>query len=350
MVAIDGVSFDWSYMAKDEVPTNMAPMAFSDTEVYTNNTCSKTCLKSYETLKKQYDDLRIDFNKSEFNLVTYKRGLTSVEEQLVIYKKNKVIFYEQIDLLKRDLSYRDSKRMRLYFISNELKESPDAPSVKDKVSDNKDCSVESLVMVEKKTVVLTVTKIEFVKAKQQEQPVRKPIKYAEMYRLQGLKGNQRNWNNLKSQQLGSNFVMYNKACFVCGSFKHMQANCNYHQRERVEHGSKSSLMKTGLRLLNTARPVNTAHPKTTVHYAKQMPRSVTTAMPRPVNTVRPRPVNTARPNSLVINAVRANQFWQSATTRTLDNGEMKITAIIDRKVKVVTKASVRRHLKLEDSE
>nr|GEX74644.1 ribonuclease H-like domain, reverse transcriptase, RNA-dependent DNA polymerase [Tanacetum cinerariifolium] len=42
------------------------------------------------------------------------------------------------------------------------------------------------------------------------------------------------------------------------------------------------------------------------------------------------------------------QFWQTATTRTLDNGEMEITATIDRKVKIVTEASVRRHLKLED--
>nr|GFC80829.1 hypothetical protein [Tanacetum cinerariifolium] len=32
MVAIDGVGFDWSYMAKNEVPTNMALIAFSDSE------------------------------------------------------------------------------------------------------------------------------------------------------------------------------------------------------------------------------------------------------------------------------------------------------------------------------
>nr|GEU67609.1 putative reverse transcriptase domain-containing protein [Tanacetum cinerariifolium] len=42
------------------------------------------------------------------------------------------------------------------------------------------------------------------------------------------------------------------------------------------------------------------------------------------------------------------QFWQSATTRTLDNREMEITAIIDEKVKIVTEESVRRHLMLED--
>nr|GFB42008.1 hypothetical protein [Tanacetum cinerariifolium] len=33
MVAIDGAGFDWSYMADDEVPTNMALMAFTDSKV-----------------------------------------------------------------------------------------------------------------------------------------------------------------------------------------------------------------------------------------------------------------------------------------------------------------------------
>nr|GEU91225.1 hypothetical protein [Tanacetum cinerariifolium] len=33
MVAIDGVGFDWSFMEDDELPTNMALMAFSDSEV-----------------------------------------------------------------------------------------------------------------------------------------------------------------------------------------------------------------------------------------------------------------------------------------------------------------------------
>ncbi|GKB56947.1 hypothetical protein Tco_0913133 [Tanacetum coccineum] len=65
IVATHGAGFDWSYMADDEVPTNMALMAISDSE----------------------------FNKSEFNLATYKRGLASAEEQLVFYKKNEVIFW-----------------------------------------------------------------------------------------------------------------------------------------------------------------------------------------------------------------------------------------------------------------
>ncbi|GJZ93127.1 hypothetical protein Tco_0665192 [Tanacetum coccineum] len=34
-----------------------------------------------------------------------------------------------------------------------------------------------------------------------------------------------------------------------------------------------------------------------------------------------------------------NQFWQTATTRTLDNREIEITATIDGKDKIVTEAS-----------
>ncbi|GKE22019.1 hypothetical protein Tco_1433531, partial [Tanacetum coccineum] len=44
------------------------------------------------------------------------------------------------------------------------------------------------------------------------------------------------------------------------------------------------------------------------------------------------------------------QFWQTATASTLENGDMEITATIDGKVKVISEASIRRHLKLEDSD
>ncbi|GJS66697.1 hypothetical protein Tco_0465801 [Tanacetum coccineum] len=42
------------------------------------------------------------------------------------------------------------------------------------------------------------------------------------------------------------------------------------------------------------------------------------------------------------------QFWQTATARTLENGYMEITATIDGKVNIVSEASIRIHLKLED--
>ncbi|GKA00871.1 putative ribonuclease H-like domain-containing protein [Tanacetum coccineum] len=325
MVAIDGAGFDWSYMADDEVPTNIALMAFLDSEVHIDKTCSKTCLKSFETLKTQLDDLRIEFNKSEFNLANYKRGLASVEEQLVFYKKNKVIFYEQLVVLKRDIPYKDSKISILKrsqipdkvervwgFLeefqqsefkgygpktsknvsedtSNEVRQSPDAIMVEKLVSNDK---------LEKKIVFPTVAKIESVRPKQQEKPVRKPVKYAEMYRSQGPRGNQRNWNNQKSQQLGSDFVVYNKACFVCESFDHVQANYNYHQRKRVVSGNNYTRV-------NYNYSTKKAHPSA---HRNMAPRAVLmkTGL-RPLNTARPKAVNTARPNSVVVNAIRGYQ-------------------------------------------
>ncbi|GKA78375.1 hypothetical protein Tco_0784912 [Tanacetum coccineum] len=62
MLAIDEAGFDWSYMEDDEIPTNMALMAFSDSEIHNDKTYSKTYLKNFETLKTQLDDLRIEFN------------------------------------------------------------------------------------------------------------------------------------------------------------------------------------------------------------------------------------------------------------------------------------------------
>ncbi|GKA78998.1 putative ribonuclease H-like domain-containing protein, partial [Tanacetum coccineum] len=107
MLAIDGVGFDWSDMAEEQVQTNMALMAFSDSEVYTDKTCSKTCLKNYETLKKQCDDLLVKLNESEFKATTYKRGLATLEDQIITYKKNEVLFSEEIGVLKRDVACKD---------------------------------------------------------------------------------------------------------------------------------------------------------------------------------------------------------------------------------------------------
>nr|GEV26622.1 reverse transcriptase domain-containing protein [Tanacetum cinerariifolium] len=44
------------------------------------------------------------------------------------------------------------------------------------------------------------------------------------------------------------------------------------------------------------------------------------------------------------------KFWQTATASTNDNGETEINPTIDERVKIVSEASIRRHLKLEDSD
>ncbi|GJR20119.1 putative ribonuclease H-like domain-containing protein [Tanacetum coccineum] len=399
MLAIDGVGFDWSDMAEEQVQTNMALMAFSDSEVYNDKTCSKTCLKNYETLKKQCDDLIVKLNQTEFTTTTYKRGLATLEEQLITYRKNEVLFSEEVAVLKKevackdyeinvlksefekvkqekegiefkikkfdkaskdldkllenlkklDLSYsgldefkepefkgygsEDSKKESNVVYdkkSDDSKENSDNSLVKEQVLKDTSSFVESSLNVNKETVFPVDKKVESVKPKNHEKPVKKSIRYAEMYRSQTYRGNQRHWNGQKSNQLGSGFVMYNKACFICGSFNHVQAQCKYHQRERMACGNnynrvnynyttkrtypnaqrnmvpRAVLMKTSLKPFNTARKVNTAHPKSTVFSAKPMPRFPKTAQSTLI-LLGQKAVKIARPNSAVVNAVRVNQ-------------------------------------------
>ncbi|GKB17919.1 hypothetical protein Tco_0851842 [Tanacetum coccineum] len=132
----------------DEVPTNMALMAFSDSEVHNDKTCSNTCLKSFETLKSQYDNLRIEFNKSEFDLATYKKGLASVEEQFVFYKKNKVMFCDQIAVLKRDTSFKDSEINALKIQIEKLKKEKESNQIKIDNFENASKSLDKLIRSE----------------------------------------------------------------------------------------------------------------------------------------------------------------------------------------------------------
>nr|GFA57013.1 hypothetical protein [Tanacetum cinerariifolium] len=145
MVVIDEAGFDWRYMANDEIPTNMALMAFSYSEVHNSKTCSNTCLKSFETLKTQYDNLRIELNKYEFDLATYKIGLASVEEQLVFYKKNEVMFYDQITVLKRDASFRDSEINALNLQIKKLKKEKESDQIKIDNFENASKSLDKLI-------------------------------------------------------------------------------------------------------------------------------------------------------------------------------------------------------------
>nr|GFB94384.1 hypothetical protein [Tanacetum cinerariifolium] len=65
------------------------------------------------------------------------------------------------------------------------------------------------------------------KSKEQETPKKSQVKYAEQYRHSNKrpKGNQRNWNNLKSYQLGPEFVLHKKPCFNCDDFSHLDNDC-----------------------------------------------------------------------------------------------------------------------------
>ncbi|GJW60448.1 hypothetical protein Tco_0109783 [Tanacetum coccineum] len=117
MLAIDGVGFDWSVMSEEKTPTNFALMAFSDSEL----------------------------NKSEFDLANYKRGLASVEEQLVFYKKNEGMLCDQIDVLKRDASFNESEINALKIQIERLKKEKESNQIKIDNFENASKSLDKLI-------------------------------------------------------------------------------------------------------------------------------------------------------------------------------------------------------------
>ncbi|GJW82388.1 ribonuclease H-like domain-containing protein [Tanacetum coccineum] len=264
MLAIDGAGFDWSFMADEEVPTDMALMAFSDSEVHNDKTCSKTCLKSFETLKTQLDDLRIEFNKSEFNLATYKRGLASVEEQLVFYKKNEVLFCEQLAVLKRDISYKDSEISVLKSELEKLKQEKESNQLKIENFDNASKSLDKLI------------------------------------------GSQIPDKSRK----GLGFVSYNvvppppTGLFSPPNLDLSNSGLEEFQQPEFEgYGPKTS-KSVSEDTSNQAKTDKTEHGKNQTRDWKEQQR----ARPKAVNTGRPKAVNAARPNTAVVNDVRENQI------------------------------------------
>ncbi|GJR46223.1 hypothetical protein Tco_1314326 [Tanacetum coccineum] len=205
MLAIDGAGFDWSYMADDEVPTNMAFMAFLDSKnevlfceqiavlkrdiSYKDSEISE--LKSeLEKLKQEKESKQLKIekvnnaSKSLYKLIgsqipdKSRKGLGFTSYNAVPPPHTGLFAPPTLDLSNSGLEEFQQPEFEGYGpkisksvsenVSNEVRKSPDAPLVEELVSD-----VDNF---KKKTVF--PTKIEFVK--QQE----KPVKYAEMYRSQ----------------------------------------------------------------------------------------------------------------------------------------------------------------------
>nr|GEX55633.1 putative reverse transcriptase domain, ribonuclease H-like domain, aspartic peptidase domain protein [Tanacetum cinerariifolium] len=105
--------YDWSYQDEEEHPTNYALMAYTSSRSASSldskvDSCTKSCVKAYATLKEQYDSLSSDYKKSQFNLVSYNVVLESVEARLARYKKNEAIFEESIKVLNLKVKLGDN--------------------------------------------------------------------------------------------------------------------------------------------------------------------------------------------------------------------------------------------------
>ncbi|GKA23571.1 hypothetical protein Tco_0709604 [Tanacetum coccineum] len=194
----------------------------------------------------------------DFKAATYKRGLATLEGKIVKYKEHEVLFSKEISQLKRSVGCKEYElgllRTELEMVKQEkegvdfkiakpttldlsysgleefkepevneygprdsslkpttgcgsntsknvsevepkkVRMNNDALIIKDWVLDDED-EVESPIVVEKKTVVPTILKVDVVRPKQQEKPVRKTIRW--MNRLRGGKSAAKKKKNLE---------------------------------------------------------------------------------------------------------------------------------------------------------
>nr|GFB83226.1 ribonuclease H-like domain-containing protein [Tanacetum cinerariifolium] len=338
LMAIDGVGWDWSYMANEEdhalvadreAPTEFALVANIENKVFENSLCSNECKKNTDSLNSKIKDLKSELSEANNFIYHYNLAVAQLEGSLTKYKEREVKYIEKIRILE---IYRASNLKRIKILNKELEEVKLEKDGLDgklagilKASKNLDHLIESqrsdkvkegvgynaipppaadLYLSPKKdlswtglpefvddtvtdysrplpTVVSTSTKgqnkdsstsedvaspnppkpfVKFVKpkdiqpeskSKEQETPKKSQVKYAEQYRHSNKrpKGNQRNWNNLKSYQLGLEFVLHKKPCFNCGNFSHLANDCRRRvQRETTRsqnHPYKSSSHRSG---------------------------------------------------------------------------------------------------------
>nr|GEX66826.1 ribonuclease H-like domain-containing protein [Tanacetum cinerariifolium] len=223
-------------VAKKEAPTEFALMANTSAEskVLDNSLCSK------------------DYKKNTDSLNTSK-DLDSLLESQRLDKNKEGLGYNVVPPLpaqiysspKKDMSWTGLSKFKDDTVTDYGRPAHTVESSLDDAQ-NKNPSVTEEASP---STILPKSFIKFVKANyspndskigKAETAKKPPVKYAEQYRKPtkkpNVRGNQRNWNNLKSHQLGPNFVMKKNACFNCGDFNHFAYDC----RKRVKKETSRS--------------------------------------------------------------------------------------------------------------
>ncbi|GJU87804.1 putative ribonuclease H-like domain-containing protein [Tanacetum coccineum] len=277
LISCDGSGYDWSDQA-EEGPTNFALMAYSSTSLEFVEARLLVYKKNKSVYKEDIKVLKCEIHLTEVAIIELRRKLDLAQKQkdeIQLTVENfenlskslsKLIDCQIVDKCKTSLGYNavpppytgnfmppkpdlsfsgleefvnepivsEPTVKKPVVETSEAKDSVDKPKVvrknfgppliEDWISDSED-EAKSKPKIEKKTIEPSFAKIEFVTSKEQVKSHRKTtVKQGDQNRLNthSPRGNQRNWNNMMSQRLGSNFEMINKACYVCGSFDHLQ--------------------------------------------------------------------------------------------------------------------------------
>nr|GEU72541.1 retrovirus-related Pol polyprotein from transposon TNT 1-94 [Tanacetum cinerariifolium] len=299
--------------------------------------------KNTDSLNTKITKLSKKLSDTKTTLYHYKLGLSQVEARLVEFKNQEIKFCKKIRGLEFNVECKNDRIKRLTKELEELKKGKEeqggtqiqccspppaqvyspskrdmswtglpefvddtitdysrpSPSIESNSNDLQSSNSFVSENEESSSSISSKHVITFVKAADsptviktnKDETVRKSsIKYAEMYRKtsksSNVRGNQRNWNNLKSQQLGENVLMKNKACFKCGHFDHLAYDCgvcveqrktwaknNYTHKSRsprtVFHKTGKTPMRTNRQNMNVAQPIRTSFAKPAHSYIRR---------------------------------------------------------------------------------
>nr|GFA89441.1 hypothetical protein [Tanacetum cinerariifolium] len=246
LMAIDGVGWDWSYMANEEdhplvadgeAPTEFALMA---------NIENKTGLPEF------VDDTVIDYSRPSPTVVsTSAEGQnkdSSTSEDVASPNPPKPFVKPKDSEPKSKSKEQETPKKSQSYMANEEDhalvadgETPTEFALMANIEYKVETLKEEKDVVDGKLARLLKSSKDLEniiesqrtdKVKEGETPKKSQVKYDEqnMHSNKRPKGNQRNWNNLKSYQLGPEFVLHKKPCFNCGDFSHLANDC----RKRVQ--------------------------------------------------------------------------------------------------------------------
>ncbi|GJR42140.1 putative ribonuclease H-like domain-containing protein [Tanacetum coccineum] len=325
------VCFDWSFMADEEVPTNMTLMAFLDLQKNEVMFYDKIVVLKRDASFKDSEinalNIRIEKHKKEkesnqIKINNFKNASKSLDKLIgsqISNNSRKVVGFESynvvaplptglfapltIDLSNSCLKEFQQPEFEGYELkankrvcensSNEIKKTSDATIIKEWVFNSDEDETEVMVL-----------KYDNVQHKPEQ--ANQPRKAS-----QNPRKNKTNWNEIKTQKLGVVFQFTKKACLVC-----------------------AVLTKSGIVLVSAAKPINTTAPKPFVNVAKPRPNAFQKSHSltrRPfyqqtihkirnlneiVNTAKVKSVNTAKGNRVTsvvkeqgINAVKTLACW-----------------------------------------
>nr|GEX42781.1 hypothetical protein [Tanacetum cinerariifolium] len=251
LMAIDGVGWDWSYMANDEenhvlvaekeAPTEFALMANTSAEskVFDNSLCSKDYNKNIDSLKSKITDLTDKLFDVKNMIYHYKLGLAQVESRLAEHRDRGIKYCEKI----RGLEYKaESSNDYIKILKKELKlikkeKRTGLPEFKDDtvtdysrpaptIESSSDDAQNKSPSVTKEASPSTISPKSFIKfVKANDSQLTRKSKELEQFKILSIR---------------SKLCDEENACFNCGDFNHLA----YDGRKRVKKGTSRSQNNT----------------------------------------------------------------------------------------------------------